>query len=65
MSDESAVDSSDFGADEFMSQSECDSILETLYLLSIPANRAWLMQSIAQAKRGELIPYSWAGDTEK
>jgi hypothetical protein len=33
-------------------------MLETAYLLSTPANREWLLDSLAQADRGELIPLS-------
>jgi antitoxin YefM len=33
--------------------SEYESMLETAYLLSTPANREWLLESMAQADRGE------------
>ena len=39
-----------------ISQSEYESMIETAYLLSTPANREWLLESLAQADRGELIP---------
>lgn len=38
-----------------ISQSEYESMIETTYLLSTPANREWLLESLAQADRGELI----------
>jgi hypothetical protein len=31
-------------------------MIETAYLLSTPANREWLLESLAQADRGELLP---------
>ncbi len=31
-------------------------MIETAYLLSTPANREWLLASLAQADRGELMP---------
>ena len=33
-----------------------ESMIETAYLLSTPANREWLLESLAQADRGELQP---------
>ena len=36
--------------------SEYESMLETAYLLSTPANREWLLESLAQADRGEFTP---------
>ena len=39
-----------------ISQSEYEAMIETAYLLSTPANREWLLESLAQADRGELIP---------
>ena len=42
-----------------ISESEYESMLETAYLLSTPANREWLLDSLAQADRGELIPLSF------
>lgn len=39
-----------------ISESEYESMLETAYLLSTPANREWLIESLAQADRGELTP---------
>lgn len=36
-----------------MSQAQYDSMVETLYLLSTPANAAHLARSIAQLRRGE------------
>jgi antitoxin YefM len=38
-----------------ISQSEYESMIETSYLLSTPANREWLLESLAQADRGELF----------
>jgi PHD/YefM family antitoxin component YafN of YafNO toxin-antitoxin module len=38
------------------SESEYESMIETSYLLSTPANREWLLDSLAQADRGETIP---------
>ena len=39
-----------------ISVSEYESMIETAYLLSTPANREWLLESLAQADRGELQP---------
>lgn len=39
-----------------ISESEYESMIETAYLLSTPANREWLLASLAQADRGELMP---------
>lgn len=39
-----------------ISQSEYLSMIETTNLLSTAANRDWLLESLAQADRGELIP---------
>ena len=61
MSDKLSVDSSNSNVDEFISQSECESIIETLFLLSHSANHEWLIESRAQADRGELIPFGWVG----
>jgi len=36
-----------------ISESEYESMIETAYLLSTPANREWLLESLAQADRGE------------
>jgi antitoxin YefM len=36
-----------------ISESEYESMIETAYLLSTPANREWLLDSLAQADRGE------------
>jgi antitoxin YefM len=38
-----------------MSQAQYDSMVETLYLLSTPANAAHLARSIEQLKRGEVV----------
>ena len=38
-----------------ISESEYESMIETAYLLSTPANREWLLESLAQADRGELM----------
>ena len=62
VSDKLSVDIRNSNVDEFISQSECESIIETLYLLSHAANQEWLMESRAQADRGELIPFRWVGD---
>jgi antitoxin YefM len=37
-----------------ISVSEYESMIETAYLLSTPANREWILESLAQADRGEL-----------
>ena len=37
-----------------ISVSEYESMIETAYLLSTPANREWLLESLAQADRGDL-----------
>lgn len=37
-----------------MSESEFNSWKETIYLMSTPANATWLMNSIAQAERGNV-----------
>jgi antitoxin YefM len=37
-----------------ISQSEYESMIETSYLLSTPANREWILESLAQADWGEL-----------
>ena len=37
-----------------ISVSEYESMIETAYLLSTPANREWLLESLAQADSGEL-----------
>lgn len=42
-----------------ISQSEYESMIETTYLLSTPANREWLLESLAQADRGELTPLAF------
>ena len=42
-----------------LAQSEYEGMLETLYLMSNPANAAHLEQGIAQAARGELIEVEW------
>jgi PHD/YefM family antitoxin component YafN of YafNO toxin-antitoxin module len=39
-----------------MSQSEYLSLIETSDLLSTAANRDWILESLAQADGGELIP---------
>ena len=38
-----------------ISQVEYESMIETTYLLSTSANRDWLLESLAQTDRGELI----------
>ena len=38
-----------------VSQVEYESMIETTYLLSTSANREWLLDSLAQAERGELL----------
>ncbi len=52
-----------------ISQSEYEAMIETAYLLSTPANREWLLESLAQADRGELVslelPISGHKDTPK
>ena len=39
-----------------ISESEYESMLEMQYLLSTPANRAWLLKSMEQAERGQTLP---------
>jgi antitoxin YefM len=39
-----------------ISESEYESMLEMQYLLSTPANRAWLLKSIEQAEKGQTLP---------
>jgi len=52
-----------------IAQSEYESMIETSYLLSTPANREWLLESLAQADRGELftleLPIELAKDSPK
>ena len=45
-----------------MSESEYESILETAYLLSSPANREHLLKSISQADRGETFEIIFPAD---
>jgi antitoxin YefM len=42
-----------------MAQSDYDSIMETLHLLSSPANARRLEEGLAQAERGEGIEVEW------
>ena len=39
-----------------ISESEYESMLEMQYLLSTPANRAWLLKSMDQAEKGQTLP---------
>lgn len=39
-----------------ISESEYESMLEMQYLLSTPANRAWLLKSMDQAEKGQALP---------
>jgi antitoxin YefM len=39
-----------------ISESEYESMLEMQYLLSTPANRAWLLKSMEQAEKGQTLP---------
>jgi antitoxin YefM len=39
-----------------ISESEYESMLEMQYLLSTPANRAWLLKSMEQAEKGQTQP---------
>jgi len=48
-----------------ISVSEYESMIETAYLLSTPANREWLLESLAQADRGELKPVEFPLTTVK
>lgn len=47
-----------------ISESEYESILETAYLLSSPANREHLHKSIGQADRGETIKIKFPADVD-
>jgi antitoxin YefM len=47
-----------------MSESEYESILETAYLFSSPANREHLLESIAQADRGETFEVEFPAEAE-
>lgn len=38
-----------------ISESEYESMLETQYLLSTPANREWILKSIAEADKGQTV----------
>ena len=38
-----------------ISESEYESMIETQYLLSTPANREWILKSIAEADRGQTV----------
>jgi antitoxin YefM len=40
-----------------MSQEQYDSWMETMYLMSNPANAKRLMESIAQLRQGEAVPH--------
>jgi antitoxin YefM len=42
-----------------MAQSDYDSIMETLHLLSSPANARRLEEGLAEAERGERIEVEW------
>jgi antitoxin YefM len=47
-----------------ISESEYESIIETAYLLSSPANREHLLKSMGQADRGETIEIEFPADAE-
>ena len=47
-----------------MSESEYESILETAYLFSSPANREHLLESIAQVDRGQTYEVEFPTDAE-
>jgi antitoxin YefM len=47
-----------------MSESEYESILETAYLFSSPANREHLLESMAQVARGETFEIEFPADAE-
>ena len=47
-----------------LSESEYESILETAYLFSSPANREHLLKSIAQADRGETYEVDFPTDAQ-
>ena len=40
-----------------ISEQELDGMRETMHLMSSPANAAYLLESIAQANRGEFVEY--------
>lgn len=44
--------SAESGNEVLISESEYESMLETQYLLSTPANREWILKSIAEADKG-------------
>ncbi|GAB2935235.1 type II toxin-antitoxin system Phd/YefM family antitoxin [Hafnia psychrotolerans] len=48
-----------------IAESEWSAMQETLHLFSNPANAAHLMESIAQAERGEVIPFDLSAGTFK
>ena len=50
-----------------ISVDEYESMIETAYLLSTPANREWLLESLAQADRGELqtVEFPFTAVSEK
>jgi antitoxin YefM len=53
---EAVLITSNAGNAVLVSESEWESMLEMQYLLSTPANRDWIMQSIEQADRGLIRP---------
>lgn len=48
-----------------MAQSDYDSMVETLHLLSSPANAKALEQGLAEAERGERIEVEWDEATQR
>ena len=54
--EEAVVITSNAGNAVLVSESEWESMLETHYLLSTPANRDWIMSSIEQADLGRVKP---------
>jgi antitoxin YefM len=40
-----------------MSRADYDALEETAYLLRVPANASWLLESLEQARKGERNPH--------
>lgn len=55
---EAVLITSNAGNAVLVSESEWENMIEMQYLLSTPANRDWIMNSIEQADRGQTRPLS-------